>query len=181
LCQFFSFDTTPTTGVCALYYNGACTKSDSAVANTNLYAKTGFHEDPFFTDGVCTHYQAWDEDPHKAAYCKKHSTKEMCHNINQYGLMQGRYIKLATGDDCTGSDNSANILFDDTTDVTLEACTTKCFLAYGHDFIYGTDASTQGNCKCFKTACTAGGANANYDLYVVENPCYWTTSTLVHS
>jgi hypothetical protein len=51
-------------------------------------------------------------------------------------------------------------------------------------FIYGrSDGANANTCKCLRTAvCVAGDpADANNDVYSVENPCYWTAPLLVHT
>jgi hypothetical protein len=43
-CEYFALNIVSNPKVCSLFY-GACTKSDADVADTNLYAKTGFYEE----------------------------------------------------------------------------------------------------------------------------------------
>jgi hypothetical protein len=85
-------------GLCSLKRHGACTKSKEPVVGTTLYAKSNFYEDPFTAVDKCTHYREWDEDPHKASYCKEFTTLETCMSKERY------YILNYENDGCTNNE-----------------------------------------------------------------------------
>jgi hypothetical protein len=56
-------------------------------------------------------------------------------------------------------------------------CAEKCKEAYGAQIKVGrSDGASAGTCKCYLNAeCVAGGVeDPDFDIYTVENPCYWT-------
>jgi hypothetical protein len=69
----FKYKSTATI-TCHLMKSGACTASTGgAVADTNIYAKTQFYEEPNLTAGKCTHFSKWNHDAVRAAYCKEYT------------------------------------------------------------------------------------------------------------
>jgi hypothetical protein len=90
--------------------------------------------------------------------------------------MQGRSAAYATLIDCTGGAEVKAIAATKTQD----ECATECYKVYADFFTLSTDAGTIGHCKCFTGTCAATGAAATFNVFSVENICYWTLPTTVH-
>jgi hypothetical protein len=177
-CEYFSLDLVSDPKVCSLYY-GACTESDAPVANTKLYAKTGFYEEPakYVVDSpLCTHFSKWNNEPKWVSYCKEQTTFKTCLNIDVYDHQNGRSVAYASGIDCEGGTNIHSVA----ETKTQAECATICHEKYADFFTLSTDAGTIGHCACYTGLCAATGSAATFDVYSVENICYWTKPLLVH-
>jgi acetyltransferase-like isoleucine patch superfamily enzyme len=153
------------------------------VTNTNLYAKTGFYEEPFLTDGVCTHFSKWNNEPKWAAYCKEFATSDTCLNVDVYGHQGGRSVAYASGIDCEGG----TLIHSEDSTHTQQECATLCYEKYGEGdrsviadfFTLTTDGSS--HCACYNGLCADTGTGAAFDVYSIENICYWTSATPVYT
>jgi hypothetical protein len=63
-CESFDlYDDGATTSTCKLYHNGIC--ESGVVADTKMYAKSNFWEDPLVVTAKCTHYATYSNDAAK--------------------------------------------------------------------------------------------------------------------
>jgi hypothetical protein len=85
-----------------LIKNGACTATSADHTNINIYAKSGFYEEPKTTDAVCTHFSKWNMDALIVSQCKGYSTEDLCTNIDTSRNIVPRYYSYKTAYNCEG-------------------------------------------------------------------------------
>jgi hypothetical protein len=68
-CEAFDvYEDNSSVSKCSLYRNGICKATSEA--NTKMYAKSDFYEEPLTAAGKCTHLTAHNADAAKVQNCK---------------------------------------------------------------------------------------------------------------